>query len=552
MKVPSDSLERYQFFQDILHQCLHTRAERRRNYNILRAYYIYGTNPEQLNRAVFNKIYPTIEQLSSFLFSPDTTRFTLELGKDVSDLHIPKISPMAGHLQQNWNTSNTDTMVSYAVKWAMCYGSMFVKTRWKRGLQPFIVDPHNFSVLREDTPGLSNQEAFAHTYLISETQLRNELEAGQHKRIDEIMARVQGSPRTTTPATIGPIDRIVVSQVAPNIIGSLVGGPWFGMSYGYSPKVAQRLVEMNELYIWDDAVGDYIVVTIADPGEVVWDRPIDKMFLKGEVPFVQICPHPAYDYFYGMSDVERLVTLQEMLNERMDQVRHLLELQAKPPKDASGFEGTPEEMALAMDTPNGIVSGPPGAKMTPHQPTIPDDIYKEVRELFAMFDEMSSLTNVNQGRGEAGVRSTGQANLLSRLGSARPKQRALVIEKALEKIATLYILMMRRYDITRLREDVDNGVEFIPDQFPSHCLAKVDAHSSSPIFIEDLKELAFALFDRKAIDREELLDLLNIPMRDLLKQKLKTKILPAEAKAAAEEKQLKIAELNSKRGGGKQ
>jgi hypothetical protein len=52
-------------------------------------------------------------------------------------------------------------------------------------------------------------------------------------------------------------------------------------------------------------------------------------------------------------------------------------------------------------------------------------------------------------------------------------------------------------------------------------VVKVDAHSNSPIFTEDLRQLAFNLFKAKAIDTESLLDLLEPPMKQLLKDKLK-------------------------------
>jgi len=52
-------------------------------------------------------------------------------------------------------------------------------------------------------------------------------------------------------------------------------------------------------------------------------------------------------------------------------------------------------------------------------------------------------------------------------------------------------------------------------------VVKVDAHSNSPIFTEDLKTLAFNLFKAQAIDKESLLDLLEPPMKQLLKDKLK-------------------------------
>ena len=52
-------------------------------------------------------------------------------------------------------------------------------------------------------------------------------------------------------------------------------------------------------------------------------------------------------------------------------------------------------------------------------------------------------------------------------------------------------------------------------------MVKVDAHSNSPIFTEDLKQLAFNLHKAGAIDKESLLDLLEPPMKQLLIDKLK-------------------------------
>ena len=49
-----------------------------------------------------------------------------------------------------------------------------------------------------------------------------------------------------------------------------------------------------------------------------------------------------------------------------------------------------------------------------------------------MFDDQAGIGHILQGRGEPGVRSKGQADLLARLGSARPKNRAVIVEEAAE------------------------------------------------------------------------------------------------------------------------
>jgi hypothetical protein len=131
------------------------------------------------------------------------------------------------------------------------------------------------------------------------------------------------------------------------------------------------------------------------------------------------------------------------------------------------------------------------------------------------------------------VRSQGHAANLARLGSSRAKRRALIIEDSLEKIATLYLQLKQAYDPNRLRDE--NGLPFIPDQFTTDYFVKVDGHSNSPIFMEDQRQLAFDLFKSQVIDGESLLDLLDVPMKELLKERYK--VLQAQKAAAAKEQQ---------------
>jgi len=117
------------------------------------------------------------------------------------------------------------------------------------------------------------------------------------------------------------------------------------------------------------------------------------------------------------------------------------------------------------------------------------------------------------------VRSAGHASQLARLGSSRTKKRALVIEDSLEKVATLYLKAMQQYDDTRFKDT--QGHTFIAEQFTSNFTVKVDAHSNSPIFMEDNRQMAFNLFKAGVIDKESLIDLVEPPMKEELKSRLK-------------------------------
>jgi hypothetical protein len=298
----------------------------------------------------------------------------------------------------------------------------------------------------------------------------------------------------------------------------------------YTPRIGEPTVKMHELWIFDDEIGDYQCITIADPNIVIYDRPAQSLFLKGEQPFVQLCPNPQYDYYWGQSEVQRLVFLQDMRNKRQGQILELLDKQVDPPKAIMGFTGILDEKNFALNRAGGLLaSDMPNAKVEEFTPNIPNDLFRELAEIDAMFAEASGITSVLAGRGESGVRSQGHASQLARLGSSRAKKRAMVIEDSLEKMATLYLKMMQVYDDTVLTDT--DGNKFIAAQFTPDFVVKVDAHSNSPIFMEDSRELAFSLFNAGAISKSRLIELMEPPMKELLLDDIKR---ADEAAAAAQ------------------
>jgi len=541
MKLPATK-DLFAFYIDLNRKCTATRDERRKLYTLWRSFFLYGGGPEMSENTI-NKIYPHIDQLNALMYSSETTRFSIDLAPSASDINKAMIIPMMKSLNEDWHLSNTDLIFSQALMWGFVYGSMFVKLRVNAGqIEPFVVEPFDMGVLREDIHGLWRQEAFSHSYLITKSQFEYELRQIPHPRTDQILKQVQSSPKPTQTESTSVMDRIVTSQSTPATIGNIN----FDLTSPnrYRPKVMEELIQMSELYVFDDDIQDFRIVTIADPGVVVFDRPIESVFIKNEIPFIQVCPNPAHDFFWGYSEVDKLIPLQRMRNDRMEQIVHMLNLQARPPKFGSGFQGSIDEIADTLDSPAGVISADmPGARMETLSPSIPGDLYAEIRAIDEMFEEASGITNIISGRGESGVRSQSHASNLARLGSSRAKKRALVVEDQLEKVATLFLQIKQAYDKQRMR--ADNGLEFIADQFTDKFIVKVDAHSNSPIFQEDQRALAFELFKAKAIDRESLLDLLDVPMKELLKQRLQ-KIEEGEAKAAQQKQELESEAIKAK------
>jgi hypothetical protein len=524
MRIPKEPIAREQFYLDLIEKCLVSREQRKVDYSSLRSYYLFGNAPDDVP-AIYNKIYPHIDQLTSFLYSAETTKFSIHTGASVADEEQIKVPTLSKALNDEWLNSNADQVFSTAVTWSLCYNSTFVKLVINNGIHPYMVEPACIGVLREDSAYTDRQEALVHSYYITKSELFDRLYS--HPDRDAIVKRVMSTEHERTEIASG-IQRIILSQTNPSMYGNvnldLSGNPT------YKAQVSEGTIEMIELWVWNDETKDYQVVTKADPNVIIYDRTGESMFLKGELPFIQICPNPLYDYYWGGSEVQRLVYLQQLRNKRMTEILDLLSKQVSPPTALIGFTGILDEKNFALNRAGGLLATDmPNAKIEKLAPTIPPDLFREIGEVDLMFEEASGIVSVLQGRGEAGVRSSGHASQLARLGSSRAKKRALVIEDSLEKMATLYLKCMQVYDSTHYTDS--KGIKFIAEQFTKDFVVKVDAHSNSPIFMEDSRKMAFELFQAGVIDKESLLDMIEPPMKQLLLDRLRK----AEEKQAAQQ-----------------
>ena len=516
MRIPKNPAQREDFYLELMQKCLVSKEERRGDYSTLRAYYLFGAGPED-PPAYFNKIGPHLDQLTSFLYSAETTRFSIQLGAAVNHLEHRKSPTLTQALNDKWLDSNADQVFSQCLNWSLVYNTTFIKLVVRNGnVYPYMVEPSAIGVLREDLAYTDRQEAIVHTYYVTKSDLYARLYS--HPKREEIVSRVTSGYKGDESEVPEAVNRIVLSQSNPQMYGN-VNMDLYGVNR-YKSRVAEDTVEMHELWVWDDEVQDYQVVTIASPTVVIYDRPAQSMFLKGELPFVQVCPDPIYDYYWGQSECQKLIMLQQLRNQRMNEILDLLSKQVNPPTSLIGFTGILDEKNFALNRAGGLLATDmPNAKVEKLSPDMPSNLFEVIHEIDNMFSEVSGISNVLSGRGESGVRSQGHASQLARLGSSRAKKRALIVEDSLEKVATLYLKLMQAYDPTHFH-DIENQ-PFIAEQFTKDYVVKVDAHSNSPIFTEDQRSLAFNMFKAGAIDKESLIDLLDPPMKQLLKDRLK-------------------------------
>ncbi len=559
MKIPTGVLERDDFFQDLIEKCFASLPRRRGTYERMRHMFLYGTAPEDAPTP-YNKVGPHIDTLTAFLFAADSTRFGCHLPKSVPAAEWEKVPAANDFLNEEWVDSNGDTEFGQALTWALVYGTTLVKVLVRDGRPtPYMVDPECFGVYRDDLVGLDRQEAMAHRYYITRSQLEADLAI--HPNRDAILAAIQPRPLQSGSDMPDALRRIIVTNqtgVPPISPGGTIRGNGSYLTDDRSEHLAQvaaDVVEMVELWVWDDDLDDYRVVTRAEGDVTVYDR--QNIFLpsirqieghkdgkpvygktteRGTHPFTQICPNPYYGKFWGLSELTKLYDLQQFRNERINQIRDLLAKQVNPPTVLFGMFGAVDELDFALNKAGGVLpSQDPMAKVQRERPEIPGDLWQEIVMIDEMFAEASGLQNILMGKGESGVRSGRQTSELARLGGSRTKKRSLVIENALGSLATRYFRVLRRYNSDRFKtvptSPDGKPVEFILAQMPHDTQVAVDAHSNSPLFVEDHRDLAMELFKAKAITRSRLIEMLDPPAKAIMPREL-AKIEAAEAKQA--------------------
>lgn len=564
MKIPKGDNERLTLYRELITNCLASRSRRIEQYSQNRRWFLCGSND---GLSPYNKIASHIDQLRSFLYASDSTRFSVRLSSLARAIDYRRTHAVGRRINEEWKLSNADNIMQIAVLWALVYASTFVKILRRKGggLEPYVVDPGTFGVLEENVPMLDRQEAFVHVTYITPSALNRALALHPHR--EQIMKDVTATGKTvTTTDNAGPMvrDILMTSQALGGVGMANVTGitptPMNSASDQiipeYAPQVEVDLIEYSELWAWNDDEDDYQVVSMAgnvdDARSIVYDR--KNVYLprrrgvEAEQPFVQICPNPLYDYFWGAAEVDKLAPLQLKRNHRYEQIETILDKQAQPP-GAWGGMGLVEEKLAAFNNPGAqIAVGEGQLEYKTFVPPMPADLFQSIAQNDKEFDDASGLPNVTQGKGESGVRSAGHAGKLLTVGSSRAKARANVVEDSLEKAATLYGKCLYVDDPNELKDE--DGNDFIIAQMSPHFTVEVDAHSNSPVFAENNRETAEILLKAGMITPERFMEMMAPPMLDALLQDYKEKIAPAKARAAAE-RNAAIAKGEAVKNGGK-
>lgn len=574
MRIPSRNRER--FVREIVEECQISQGDRLTRGEYYKNYFLYGADDPN-NAAIYNKTFAYMDDLTSLLYSPVSLRFLLGDSDNPNMLNEAKGRAAAAKLRSLARASDTDTRISDAVELALIKGKSLLKQTFKRNqFCPELIQPETFGVLRENHDTLDeDMEAFTHSMYITPYQFDRMIY--NHPDRDLLRKRARshmgegrmprGNTMQVTTGGLYPFQ--AAGSSTPNPTRGLVD--WMSApSPSLSPKLQGSLLQLDEVWIWDDAradwatfqiIGDNILLMgkLTTINAFAWDTVslAPNEDLKGLHPFVDFCPNRTDGYFWGRSEIANVALLQEAINSRINGTNRILRKQEDPPKKFIGSSGVNQQALSRFNKPGGYWTDTnPNAKVEELPPTMPADMWGSLHEFERMFDEMGGLPPIARGKGETGVRSGTHANTLVRMFSPRFKDRALLVERSVATLGTLMLNTAKAKIATKMTAWLppnEAGLEaakpdpllippapgmmavnFAFGDIDEGSTLTVDSHSSSPAFSEDAKNLMFDLFKIGAASPAQVVEHLDAPSPEALISGIARREIAAAEKAKAE------------------
>ena len=588
MRIPREAKRLTQFVRETASHCMSSR-QARMNRGVFYQNYVDTGSADPSTPAMYNKLWVSLDDLESLLFSPVSLRFHIGDPDYPSVINEAKGRAAAAHIRNQYRRCDADSMLSQAVNIGLVRGKGIIKQSFAGGrMSAWLVQPEDFGVLRENYDKLDeNMSAFNHAMLITPDQFLGLVK--NHPDKNELMRKVKNYSRESAGGltdTRGTAMNIVVGGLYPLQAAGQNNNPtrglvdWMGRPQPQlDPTVEQSLIEINETWIWDDEREDWATFQlVGDDMLIMGEYTIQNALafdptnqtsapcLKGEHPYSTFCPNPVPTYFWGASEVQRLVYLQEAINTRLIGTNRMLRMQEDPTTKFVGSTGVTQLALSKYKKPGGhFVDTNPNAKIEKDRTEIPQDLWASLHEYERMFDEMMGAPPIAKGRGEKGVRSGAHADTLVRMFSPRFKDRALLIERDVEHMGSLTLDIDRAHVDKRLVAwvpEAEAGVQnvaskdeamllsppakgmvpvyFTFDDLPDDVTLTVDEHSSSPAFSADAKALVFDMLKTGLMSPATAVEHLDVTDPEALQADIARRAV-AQAEAAEKEQATKLA-----------
>jgi hypothetical protein len=528
---PPDKMGRWAK-ERVISQCFASQSQRENLARMINSWRYTGSDTG--SSAIFNRILPHCDKLASAVFSPVDARFLVEYDQDYGPDALNRAQIAGRYLTREITQRNLDMSFQEAVEEAVPHGCTILKSVWTHtGMDARVIMPWQFGVYQENETDLDRQEAmFERTYITPEELWRR---ISHRSDARELFKRAVAYARRQSDdiAQPGFMQQILMGGSSPLIqdagaaaqpggLISLTGSP--GVTI-LSPEVAEGLICAYQGWVVNDETGDYTTIQLIDPDILIAPRMIrSNLFIPHEHPYTVVRINPQQDYFWGQSEISQLIKMQALLRDRFEDVKKIMSLQYDRIRAFIGFSGMNDEKYDQLMNEGWLAEEQPGGKIEDLTPKLPDNWAADIKLIEESFDQVAGFDNVLSGKGEEGIRSGNHFAGAVRQASPRLRDRALRAERQYagfgEKNLWLNAAKDARAHWTK-SGDLAGNSDFLLAQLPDDTRVLVDSHSSSPVYEQDHANTAAFLFKAGAIDGEDLLDLLPIPNRDVLKEKLK-------------------------------
>jgi hypothetical protein len=549
--------------EQIIDRCGASRDRRRTTYRYLRHWYERGTDTGG-PPALFNRLHAHVDLLSSMIYAPESARFWISVSAAERAGRLAELDIARDEFSQLWRNSGADVEFATHVEWAGVYGTMLAKVLPAPGGRATYrpIDPAAFGVLREDVPQLDRQPAFVHWYVISLPELRDKIRALPLAEQAVILEYAEGHALPHQSAGVdqglpgGMVSDVIVTSVSDTT--QVTGYLDLGAMNQDRPEVLEPLVELAEVWVraaytreerqqtyrfWDYRVstclGPHVLWEARNP-VLPWSLGGDGVELPAECPFIKLCINPRLDNFWGRSEIASLTRLQQVADEHLLDVRDMMGRQLDPPALVTGWQQTQDKLDVMRKKGGYAATNQPGGRLFPLIPQMPPEAFHLLETFDRMFNEEGGIPQ-DLGTAQEDIRVQGQiVGTARKMGRIRKK--ALTIEDALESLATRMFHVQQRNDPTRY--ETSEGTRFVLASLPAEAVVKVTAHSASPVYAELAMEKALVLYKAGAIDDAALIEILDPPFMELLREKSYTIM---QRKAEMAERKMEVEEQKARR-----
>lgn len=540
--------------QEIVDRC-RASSSARSSYARGIAQWTYTGSPDG-NAAILNRMRLHLARVSSMTYSPGNLRFDIEFTHHYDKAMLDRADAASQALTREWKRRDIDIAFGHAVFTAFQYGGAVMKALSEQGgMSGNMVMPWQIGVYREDRNGFENQEAITETSYITPFDLWRRISHIDGADVLFKRAMAYAKRRSAGEANDNYFHQVLMAGTQPVVQtdppfmqqpGGLVQVTADPQGAVMPAEVAQELLTFHEVWVRDDDRDDYTTIQIVDPDILIAPRfKRRNMYVPGYLPYTLVQPNYHAGYFFGRSELSDLMKLQHLLRDRLEDIKKLMSLQYDRLLAFKGTSGMTDEL-YGQSRQAGYFNMDAGGGVEDLTPEMPAQAFADIKQINEFIDEVTGFHNILSGQGEPGVRAGSHAQTLMRTASPHLRDRSLIVERQTADFGD------KIYEGMAAKEAkaywTEKNEEFLLGDLPDDKRVTVDSHSTSPIYMDDHRETVAFLAKSGVIEGESIIDLLEVPAKDLLKARLKEL---KEMKAAQMEKLAEHPELLKVIQGGK-